>query len=317
MDELVAGIRRVTLPLPPARERPRVPVARRRRVDRRRHRNRHSRREGHLARGTRARTGRVAAVFVTHFHPDHVGAKADLHELTGAPVSEARSTTRSASSCGGTRTGRAAPGWFQLHGAPDDVTAELVGQSSRYRPFIRYQQTPSSSRRASASTAGSSSRPRARRRTALSDQGRRPHRCRPSPPEDPRQPSASGRRAAPTHSATSSRSLERTAALGARVALPGTVSRSRIRPRGPGAQNITVCGSENVAALGDEPRTGYELSFALFGDDLKPACRRFAVAETLSHAERLVNEGSARAQARGRQHRFLYCGLIDGGRPPA
>ncbi len=51
---------------------------------------------------------------------------------------------------------------------------------------------------------------------------------------------------------------------------------------------------EAVAALGDEPRTGYELSFALFGDDLKPASRRFAVAETLSHAERLVNEGAAR-----------------------
>ncbi len=30
--------------------------------------------------------GRVARVFVTHFHPDHVGAAADLHELTGAPV---------------------------------------------------------------------------------------------------------------------------------------------------------------------------------------------------------------------------------------
>ena len=24
--------------------------------------------------------GRVAAIFVTHFHPDHVGAAADLHE---------------------------------------------------------------------------------------------------------------------------------------------------------------------------------------------------------------------------------------------
>ena len=49
-----------------------------------------------------------------------------------------------------------------------------------------------------------------------------------------------------------------------------------------------------MAALGEEPRTGYELSFALFGDDLKPAGRRFAVAETLSHVERLVIEGIAR-----------------------
>ena len=32
--------------------------------------------------------------------------------------------------------------WFRLQGAPDDVTAELVGQSSLYRPFIRYQRDP-------------------------------------------------------------------------------------------------------------------------------------------------------------------------------
>ncbi len=50
---------------------------------------------------------------------------------------------------------------------------------------------------------------------------------------------------------------------------------------------------EAAAALGPEPKTGYELSFPLFGDDLKPASRRFAVAEALSHAERLVNEGVA------------------------
>jgi hypothetical protein len=50
---------------------------------------------------------------------------------------------------------------------------------------------------------------------------------------------------------------------------------------------------ETLAALGPEPRSGYELSFPLFGDELKPAARRFAVAETLSHAERLVRVGAA------------------------
>jgi len=50
---------------------------------------------------------------------------------------------------------------------------------------------------------------------------------------------------------------------------------------------------ETVAALGPEPRTGYDLSFDLFGAKLQPAGRRFAVAETLSHAERLVHEGAA------------------------
>ena len=47
------------------------------------------------------------------------------------------------------------------------------------------------------------------------------------------------------------------------------------------------------AALRSEPQSGYELSFALFGGELKPAARRFAVAETLSHLERLVLEERA------------------------
>jgi hypothetical protein len=49
-----------------------------------------------------------------------------------------------------------------------------------------------------------------------------------------------------------------------------------------------------AAALGPDPRTGYDVSYALFGSDLNPAARRFAVAETLSHLERLVREGGAR-----------------------
>ena len=53
---------------------------------------------------------------------------------------------------------------------------------------------------------------------------------------------------------------------------------------------------EAVAALAAEPQTGYELSFALFGADLPAAGRRFAIAETLSHLERLVQEGAARRQ---------------------
>ena len=48
-----------------------------------------------------------------------------------------------------------------------------------------------------------------------------------------------------------------------------------------------------AGALGSEPRTGYDVSFALFGDELAPGSRRFAVAETLSHLERLVVEHRA------------------------
>ena len=50
---------------------------------------------------------------------------------------------------------------------------------------------------------------------------------------------------------------------------------------------------ETHAALVEEPRTGYEVSVALFGEDLSPPQRRFAVAETLSHLEHLVALGRA------------------------
>ena len=62
------------------------------------------------------------------------------------------------------------------------------------------------------------------------------------------------------------------------------------------------------AALGAEPRSGYEVSHDLFGRELPPIQRRFAVAETLSHLERLVVLGRA-ARAEDDRTRHLYCAL--------
>jgi glyoxylase-like metal-dependent hydrolase (beta-lactamase superfamily II) len=50
---------------------------------------------------------------------------------------------------------------------------------------------------------------------------------------------------------------------------------------------------QTSAALDKSPRTGFEVSRQLFGGELTPTQRRFAVAETLSHLERLVVEGAA------------------------
>jgi glyoxylase-like metal-dependent hydrolase (beta-lactamase superfamily II) len=90
--------------------------------------------------------------------------------------------------------------------------------------------------------------------------------------------------------------LERTVELAPRLALPG--HGDPIEDPAGRAREIQehhrVRLEETLAALGDGPGTGYELSIALFGDDLKPSSRRFAVAESLSHVERLVQEGAAR-----------------------
>jgi glyoxylase-like metal-dependent hydrolase (beta-lactamase superfamily II) len=241
--------------------------------------------------------GRVARVFVTHFHPDHVGAAADLHELTGAPVHQG---TLDYAQCelvwGNPLWSERLLEWFTTHGAPPDVTGELVGQSARYRPFIRYQRDP-----------------------VLMEDGEHLDGWELVPASG----HADGQlcllkdgvlvaadhlldRITPTVGLwPASRpdplgdylaALERTVELGPRLALPGhgepiadPVGRAREIQ-----DHHRLRLEEAVTALGPEPKTGYELSFALFGADLSAAGRRFAIAETLSHAERLVRESAAR-----------------------
>jgi hypothetical protein len=54
------------------------------------------------------------------------------------------------------------------------------------------------------------------------------------------------------------------------------------------------------------PRSGYEVSLDLFGQELTPNQRRFALAETLAHLERLVRE--ERAERVEEDGRILYRG---------
>jgi glyoxylase-like metal-dependent hydrolase (beta-lactamase superfamily II) len=241
--------------------------------------------------------GDIARVFVTHFHPDHVGAAADLHELTGAPVHQG---VLDYAQCelvwGNPLWSERLLEWFQLHGAPPEVTGELVGQSARYRPFIRYQRDP-----------------------VLMEDGEQLDGWELVPASG----HADGQlcllkdgilvaadhlldRITPTVGLwPASRpdplgdylaALERTIELAPRLALPGhgepiadPVARARELQ-----VHHRVRLEETAAALDSEPQTGFQLSLALFGDDLQPAGRRFAIAETLSHVERLVQEGAAR-----------------------
>ena len=297
MDELVAGIRRVTLPLPTRPGHVHAYLL--------------PGEDGWIVVDTGVGTpdakeawraelecagGRVAAVFVTHFHPDHVGAAADLHELTGAPVYEG---TLDYAQCelvwGNPNWSERIRYWFQLHGVPDDVTSELVGQSALYRPFIRYQRDPV------LVEAGEhldgwelvAAPGHADGQLCLLKDGVLIAADHLLPRITPTVGLWPASRADPLGDYLGA--LERVAELAPHVALPGhgdPIDDPAARAREL-QEHHRLRLAEAAAALGEEPRTGYELSFALFGDDLKPASRRFAVAETLSHAERLVNEGAA------------------------
>ena len=298
MDELVAGIRRVTLPLPT--------------------------RPGHvhayLLPGEEGWTlvdtgvglpdaketwtlelaqagGRVATVFVTHFHPDHVGAAADLHELTGAPVVQG---SLDYAQCelvwGNPAWSERLVDWFRLQGAPEGVTDELVGQGSVYRPFIRYQRDPVLVEAGEhvdgweliAAPGHADGQLCLLRNGILVAADHLLGRITPTVGLWP------ASRADPLGDYLAA--LDRTIELDPEIALPGHGDpiddpAGRARELKQHHRNRLDTAAD---ALDVEPRTGYELSFVLFGSELPAAGRRFAIAETLSHLERLVREGAAR-----------------------
>jgi len=240
--------------------------------------------------------GRVATVFVTHFHPDHVGAAADLHELTGAPVVQgALDYAQCELVWGNPAWSERLVDWFQLHGAPDDVTAELVGQSSVYRPLIRYQRDPLlvyAGERVDgwelvAAPGHADGQLCLLRDGVLVAADHLLGRITPTVGLWP------ASRADPLGDYLAA--LDRTIELDPRIALPGHGEPIE-DPAGRARElqeHHRLRLEEAVTALTAEPQTGYQLSFALFGADLPAAGRRFAIAETLSHLERLVREGAA------------------------
>ncbi len=243
--------------------------------------------------------GRVATIFVTHFHPDHIGAAADLHELTGAPVVQgALDYAQCELVWGNPAWPERIRDWFQLHGAPDDVTAELVGQSSVYRPFIRYQRDPRLVEPGESVDGWQlvAAPGHADGQLCLLKDGvliAADHLLGRITPTVGLWPAS---RADPLGDYLAA--LDRTIELDPELALPGhgdpiddPAGRARELK-----EHHRLRLAEAAAALEQEPKSGYILSFALFGADLPPAGRRFAIAETLSHLERLVNEGAARRQ---------------------
>ncbi|MFL5981997.1 MAG: MBL fold metallo-hydrolase [Gaiellaceae bacterium] len=251
----------------------------------------------------RWQTAGIDRIAITHFHPDHVGGAAAAAAATGAPVHQGALDYGQCERVWGSKDWpeRIAV-WFTRHGVPGAIVDDLIEQGHAFARFIHYAVDPEllyegstlagwevlelpghadghlGFLRDGVLVAGDHLLDRITPAVGLYPESR------PDPLGD------------------YLTSLERMVALAPRVAYPGHGEPIR-DVAGRARELISHHRSrldETSAALTDEPLTAFDVSLALFGAELAPTQRRFAVAETLSHLERLVREGrAARAGAGG------------------
>jgi glyoxylase-like metal-dependent hydrolase (beta-lactamase superfamily II) len=240
--------------------------------------------------------GPVVRIFVTHMHPDHVGGAAPAAQATGAPVLQGRLDYEQCERVwGSTDWPERISAWFVRNGVPPAVAEELIESGHVFADFVRFAWNPT--------LVGPEDEIDGWRILAMpghADGHLVLHRdgvlvagdtlLAPITPAVGLYPESR-----PDPLGDYVASLRAIAALDPRVSYGGhgeTIHEPAAR-----AHEILGHHEERLdrteAALSREPRTGYDVSHALFGETLPPIQRRFAVAEALSHLERLVVLGRA------------------------
>jgi len=245
----------------------------------------------------------VDRIVISHMHPDHVGGAAAAAEATGASVHQGALDYAQCERVWGSEDWpERIAAWFTAHGVPRESTDELIEQGRAFRPFIRFVRHPEllyegsdvggwrvvelpghadghiGLLRDGVLVGGDTLLNRISPAVGLYPESR------PDPLGDYLD------------------TLRRLIELAPTVVYPG---------HGQPVEDPAARAKELIehhrhrlddaeSALDAEPRTGFELSHVLFPNASAPQQRRFAVAETLSHLERLVAERrAARIQAVG------------------
>jgi glyoxylase-like metal-dependent hydrolase (beta-lactamase superfamily II) len=241
--------------------------------------------------------GPVARIVVTHFHPDHAGGGEDAQALTGARVYQgARDYEQCERVWGRADWSERLADYLRAHGLPEPLADELRHEARLFAPFIRFARDPERLQEGDEvdgwevlELPGHADGHICILRDGVLVAG--DHLLQKITPTVGLYPDSR-----PDPLGDYLASLRRTVELAPRLALPGhhgVVSDPAGRAREILEHHRRRL-EETAAALGAEPRSAYEVSLALFGAGLDASGRRFALAETLAHLERLVLEGQAR-----------------------
>src|SRR5947208_1456339 len=238
----------------------------------------------------------VERIAITHFHPDHVGGAAAAAAATGAPVFQGGLDYAQCERVWGSKDWpERMAAWFTTHGVPNDVADDLIEQGHAFARFIRYALDPELLYEGSevggwavVELPGHADGHLGFLRDGVLIAG--DHLLQTISPAVGLYPESR-----PDPLGDYLASLERTISLAPRIAYGG--HGEPIRDAAGRAEALIQHHTRRLErtreVLRAEPQSAYDLSIALFGPDLDPTRQRFAVAETLSHVERLIRQGHA------------------------